>query len=658
MVVLKRFFHAERASPTPGSRDADIPSRSPSQRTQASGLGLSSKNAQLLDGNGHFQNIEKQFEAMHEQLQARSMPPPTHIPLSRASIRLANRNARHIDLLDALLTFQKHQIVSSGLVSPTAPYNEDVAERNMAPFLRGRQPRSKNLYSRSISPLYQEDVADRNIARNRRRSRSLTRSKSHRSYQPSCQNGGVKGRPRSKTKESQILRSTSPDSLRPIQTPQGETRASSSNDSEIPYTGRHLGVPPAYKQGDSWSNTPLPDSPTLPMTMGYQPRKLNENPRQDSPAGSTPSPRLPKTPKEQKSPGFRPRSSGLKKNVRDLSINTELAALGRPHNIAHRAIQPPTPSNLEGNQTSSIAEVMNSPLQIATPTSPALSLLPMTNQKVAEIMDMFRRAYMSTQTISPHPTFETLQDAIIREINSHEAFQRVPVPEAGPAFTPSPSQDSFDKSAPALKPSSSTSLKDGQLSRLIRKGSLKRHMRDSELRKSISTSVPSHVSRQTPSRRRHTDAPHPTPGFFDTTEPNQITGEETVTYMDLLLQTEKSTPQPCCASGLSTTPSILYMRAQTSGSDRESRASLSADDSDDEIIHLPSVGTIPQVQIHGVDENNVTYVAAENTTPRNAYRLMNWPRKSNRSVSWRSTLTRNGSASTKNRNSGLSVQSY
>ncbi|KAL4878882.1 hypothetical protein BJY04DRAFT_194798 [Aspergillus karnatakaensis] len=353
-----------------------------------------------------------------------------------------------------------------------------------------------------------------------------------------------------------------------------------------------------------------------------------------------------------------PPRSGSKKNVLDLSINTELAARGRPKKISHKAIQPPTPSSSKLNP--SIAEIMNSPLPVPTPTP---SPLPSSNHKVAEIMDMFRKAYASSQAISPHPTFETLQDAIIREINSHEAFSKVPVPEPGPPFTPSPSQGSFEKSSPP-KLSSSSSLKDGQLSKLIRKSSQMKHRRDSEARKSISTLNPNTARRDSdpPSRRRHTDAPPPSPGFFNTLIPQHPTAPtESVTYMDLLLQSANAptvkrnrTTSVSAGSGPSTTstPSVLCMRAQTTSSSNDSPRSFAADTDDSDIIHLPSISSIPRVQIHGVDENNVTFTA-ENTTPRNAQRLMNWPRRASRSTSLRNNFAKNGRSP-----SGQSVASY
>ncbi|KAI9373663.1 hypothetical protein BJX61DRAFT_372266 [Aspergillus egyptiacus] len=654
MVALRRLFHGEKAPSTPLSGDRDGSAYSTPERSSGSVL------SQPLSDNEHFHSLERDFETLHEQLKAQPTSPPTHIPLARASSRLARANARHIDLADALFTSHRYQIQSANTLSPITPYNEDVAERNMVPFLRPRGSRTRNAYNRIMSVLYQEDVADRNIAQNRRRSRSLSRSStrsrlatSHTHQPNSRQADGARGRPRSKTKDSQLVNSISQEALYSVPKSVRDKVASDSRDpspngglrtqrsaptvlSDRPIsrgtssrTQTHLGVPPAHKQGDTWSNAPLPDSPTLPMGS-YVTTRSDEKPKPQAPGATSPSARLASVPIGQ----GRPRA-GSKKNVLDLSIDTELAARGRSKKIVHRAIQPPTPNSHDMKATPNIAEVLNSPVPVATPSpSPLWS----SNQKVAEIMDMFRKAYDSTREITPHPTFETLQDAIIREINSHEAFQRVPVPGAGPPFTPSPSQDSFDRSPSQPKPIVTKDGKDGQLSKLMRKSSLKRHRRGSESRGSISTSI-SFIGRRTleaptagPNRRRHTDAPPPTPGFFDTIEfPRPPTSDVPVTYMDLLNRSEKSadTKRSRATSingggGRSTasTPSVVCMRAQTSRTTNDSRRS-SVDDGDSEIIHLPSVRNIPRVQIHGVDGNNVTY-GAENPTPRNTYRLVNW----------------------------------
>ncbi|PLB51117.1 hypothetical protein P170DRAFT_509151 [Aspergillus steynii IBT 23096] len=651
MVALRRFFQAERGLSMDHSE----------RESRASSLLQSDPHSanvsQPLDGQNRFQQIEKQFEIMHDQLQTQPLSPHSHVPPSRGSTRPKERNPGHVDLLDALFSSHRYHIQSTTTLSPITPYNEDIAERNMTRFLQG-QPRKKNVYTRFLSALYQEDVAERNMTKSRRRSRSLSRTRDGQSR--GQDNAGSHSRSRAGDSRGTELNSreiTSPMSMNDADRHASSARerilsgksslrhqksapnlsaerAGASQGAAGSNPGGHLSVPPAHKQGDTWRNTPLPDSPTIPVAM-RQDKNMNENhPIYNRYRGSGYS-----RPSLHRGPLITPRL-GSKKNVRDLSINTELAALGRSAaKISHRAIQPPTPNTLE-KQNPSIAEVMNSPLPAGTPTS--ISPLPTSNQKVAEIMEMFRQAYSTSQAITPHPTFETLQDAIIREINSHEAFNRVPPPERGPPFTPSPSQDTFEpdldiRRAPGGGRSRSSSLKDGQISKLIRRGSFKNHSRSksSETRKSKSSSVSPKIF-----RRRHTDAPPPSPGFLDTFETKKDGREEQVTYMDLLSRSEKLSPNSEPESTLSppqmperskTAPSVLHLRAQTSASSSESWNSLSVDDSDEEVIQLPSVD-IPYVQIQGVDENSVSYVTGQ-TPPQDAYRLMNWPRKSRKSIS-------------------------
>ncbi|KAF5859369.1 hypothetical protein ETB97_002929 [Aspergillus alliaceus] len=696
MVTLKRFFHAER-TPSTNSRD----STTQATNTPDSDVSSSARTSQYLGMDHPFQRIEKQFESLHDQFQARPLSPRSPAPPSRASSRATAKSPRHVDLLEALFSSHRYHIQSVQTLSPISPYNEDIAERNMTRFLQG-QSGKPTVYSRIISALHQEDVADRNIARNRNGGRPSSRNNATRSRGNSFQRNAQSPRdearccPRSRA-ECRLTRSMSqeaPRSMAPhtdqaTASPQGVSSASEGSlrqQRSVPNmsaettngsprktesrSSEFLGVPPAYKQGDTWSNTPLPDSPTLPAIV----TETNERqPGRDPSSGSSRSRSSSLTSHSHTPPNTM--KSKSKKNVRDLSIDTKLAARGKPTaKITHRAIQPPTPSNLGIKAAPSIAEVMNSPLPAATPTSPSPAL--QSDQKIAEIMDMFRQAYTSSTAISPHPTYETLQDAIIREINSHEAFRRVPLPEPGPPFTPSPSQDVFSPDLEAPRRSSdmnrTMSLREGQISKLIRRGSFKKHRRGSEARKSISTSVPSKVfwrSSEASRRRRHTDAPPPSPGFFNTLEQNRQTPQAQVTCVDLLKSKESSasissgdvpkmgrnlrSPGPVPLAGFSESsnpaPSIFHMRAQASPSSITSRISFSADDSDEEVIELPSVG-VPQLQIHAVDENNVTYIT-DNTTPRNAFRLMSWPQRSGRSLSLRGNFFSNENNSSPSRSS-------
>ncbi|PYH91714.1 hypothetical protein BO71DRAFT_459367 [Aspergillus ellipticus CBS 707.79] len=665
MVALKRFFHAEKASLAhPDDRDAQ---GSPASNADSHAL-PNVQATQRMGAENQFQQIEDQFEVLHNQMQARPLSAYSQAPPSRASNHLPEKNPRHVDLLDALFSSHRYHIQCASTLSPITPYNEDIAERNMVPFLRGMMFKQK-VHSRPVSAIHQEDVADRNISGTKAIS-SLSRSASARARAPprfrklSSQRYEMKMKardePRSRAKATRVPMSTSSENLVPVPSSSRETVSQTSflrsqrsapdlraEGNGEPYreavsgSGAYLGVPPAHKQGNRWSNTPLPDSPTLPLTMRGD-NSGNENQSSD--------PNVQRT--------ITSNQKSAKKNVRDLSINTKLAARGKAGSkISHCAIQPPTPSSTEAKQTPSIAEIMNSPLPAGTPTS--ISPLPPSNQKFAEMMDLFKQAYASTQAISPHPTFETLQDAIVREINSHEAFQRISFPSE-PSLTPSSTQGSFDRTLHVpLHPSSgsdrSNSLKEGQFLKQIKRSSFKKHHRGSEQRKSISASVPSTPFQDShaTNRRRHTDAPLPSLELLENGETKQQVvekPEEQVTFMDLVLRSEKnsnkaskSNPAPPVptrdhsphdnSENSSRAPSVLYMRAQASAS----RPSFSVDDSDEEIIQLPSVG-MPQLCIQGVDQNNVTFVT-RNTSPRNAYRLMNWPRKSGAKIALRNTIS-------------------
>ncbi|KAF3384464.1 hypothetical protein F1880_002879 [Penicillium rolfsii] len=619
----------------------------------------------------HFDQIEKHFEDLHQHLAERPTSSQSQYtpPVPGRTVR-KDPNARHIDLMQAIAPTEQPIDSDSPIASPlTSPYNEDVAERNMTRFLR-IQYRSGFTSSRIFAALYQEDVADRNIAKYSSESRSLS-SLSSRSSPPApgtVRNLSPDGKVRKRafktpnwTSDGDLrARSASPDtasvnSSRHSQASsllrQQRSASSLSPDEDGEEASRpviqRLGVPPAYKQGRRWSNTPLPDSPTLP------------NPMSDNGSGSenrAASPLVPRAPvTTARSSSLTSRSlspppslsSASRKNVRDLSINTELAAEGRPK-IAHRSIQPPTPSANEMKRAPSIAEVMHSPLPAPSPQlySPRF--------KVSEMMDLFNKAYMSTQAISPHPTYESLQDAIVREINSHEAFKKVPVPTAGPPFTPSPTHDTFDHRPRTAHQGLSRSASAGPISRIIRKSSFKKHKRNSDSRQSISTIFRN--ASPSPSRRRHTDAPIPSPGLLADIEQSQgIASPEQLTYMDVLYrasndkpgtssskpsQTSRKRGRSDLSSNLSAiiranserpnTPEpmrAIYRMQAHSNSSKESHGSPPYEESDDDIIHLPSVAAPPpRVQIDAVDDNNVRYVI-DSTTAIDAQRLMNWPQR-------------------------------
>jgi hypothetical protein len=189
---------------------------------------------------------------------------------------------------------ESHRPVAS---PPSSPYNEDVAERNMTRFLR-IQYRSGIATSRILSALYQEDVADRNIAKyGGSRSTSSLSSRSSPPAPGTSRNGSRRRGPGKRfpvkpswTSEGDLRsRSATPDAMSTASSrlsqlsglirQQSSSPALSSEETatqeaeedaqpDTPRVNQRLGVPPAFKQGRRWSNTPLPDSPTLPMPVG------------------------------------------------------------------------------------------------------------------------------------------------------------------------------------------------------------------------------------------------------------------------------------------------------------------------------------------------------------------------------------------------------
>lgn len=624
------------------------------------------KTGRYMDVSHHFEQIEKQFEDLHQNFGDRPLSAQSSLaPNVPGRIAISRSNSRHIDLMDAIASDHYRRETSDSPISPpTSPYNEDVAERNMTRFLR-IQHRNGLSSSRILSALYQEDVADRNIAKYSGPSRSLS-ALSSRSSPPAP--GRVRKLGDGQARNPRKPNWTSDGDLRNRSADDAEGSDSSSHlrlqrsapllsaenaDDEAPSpVVERLGVPPAYKQGKRWSNTPLPDSPTLPPPMNDDGDDL------DSLHSSNPD--SPPLPPVLQPPSPTARSSSLtqtsispppsaattsRKNVRDLSINVQLASTGRSK-ISHRAIQPPTPSTNDMKRAPSIAEVMNSPLPVSTPTPPA----PSPRFKVSEMMELFTKAYKSSQNMSSHPTYESLQDAIVREINSHEAFKRVPVPAPGPLFTPS-DQDSFDK---PKQPELNRSASAGQFSKIMRKGSFKKHKRNAESSRSLSitsslkgTDNFFRKATSDPARRRHTDAPAPSPGLLADmhSQEKNSTQAEQLTYMDVLIRASSDKPgsrsQPTSAPMTATrsstpapnTSGTVYCMQAHSTPSKDSRSSLSAEDSDDDIIHLPSVGSPPpRVQIEGVDENNVRYVI-DSATATDAQKLINWPQRLRRAHS-------------------------
>ena len=672
MVPLKKLFHTDKSLSRPtttlGREDCGIDLRyfqtavdSPA-RSQFEG-GFPSRDSQSLDVAHHFDQIEKHFEDLHDRLERPISPQTQSQPLSPHFAPSKPQNGRHIDLMEALFSTDP-TTTPEPLSPPASLYNEDVAERNMTRFIR-IQYRNGLASSGILSALYQEDVADGNIAKYSAPGRPLSHLSSQSSPAapgrvriPESQQRKARNREPGKSNwaSAENLRTKlSPDDGSGTSSPRSQSQLGSrlrpqrsapslSADEDfvpqgdaLPAPVPRLGVPPAYKQGKRWSNTPLPDSPTIPIPMGES-------------DGAAEAPRPPATIDRRTQRSLPPpqlSELGSKKNARGLSINTQLAAKGRPK-IAHRAIQPPTPSTCELTQAPSIAEVMNSPLPVPSPISPAKSS---PHFKPSDVMEFFSKAYKAVQ--SSHTTYETLQDAIVREVNSHEAFRRVPVPAPGPPFTPSADQDEF---SPYSRPGTGLHRSASAKKRLMNKNSFK-HKRAPETRRSISTSVGYDRLRRKVSgssaRRRHTDAPPPTPGFLAEFQPRTepiITrpgSGEPITYMDVLHASSEHQPLStggyaslsvsrkqkrsqsigdlCSGSNMSFVPGTVYcMQAHSAPSSDSSH-----EDSDDDIIQLPNPCPPPRVQIEGVDENNIRYVI-DTASPDEAQKLMYWPHQARR----------------------------
>ncbi|KAJ5497250.1 hypothetical protein N7463_009237 [Penicillium fimorum] len=511
MVTLKTLFQTDKSMSRPATSlglescgiDRPYFHTAVDSPTRSHFEGFPSRDSQSLDVAHHFDQIEKQFEDLHDRLarptssRSQLQPLSTHFEPPKPQ----NQNGRHIDLMDALFSTDRNQTITPEPLSPPASlYNEDVAERNMTRFLR-IQHRNGIASSGILSALYQEDVADRNIAKY---SSSPGRSLSHLSSRSSPAAPGRVRIPESQRRKARkrdpgkptwasaenLRTKLSPDNGSGTSSSQSQSHISnhlklqrsapslSADENFVPQEDapptpiQRLGVPLAYKQGKRWSNTPLPDSPTIPIPMGNS----------GGAAEALSVPRPPATIAHCTQNSLPPPQLSApcsKKNARGLSINTQLATKGRPK-IGHRAIQPPTPSTGELRQTPNIAEVMSSPLSIPIPINPQKSP---SRFKASDIMDFFSKAYKASQI--SHPTYETLQDAIVREVNSHEAFRRVPVPAPGPPFTPSPEQDEFTNS---FRPASALHRSASAKNRLMNRNSFK-HKRTPEIRRSISTSV-------------------------------------------------------------------------------------------------------------------------------------------------------------------------
>ncbi|EEH47341.1 uncharacterized protein PADG_03439 [Paracoccidioides brasiliensis Pb18] len=473
--------------------------------------------------NQTFYGIEKQFEDLHDQFRRR----PSRALQNKRFRNLESKlfpygNRRHVDVVEASFPVQHARVPTP--ISPASMYNEEIADRNIQS--QGID-KAVTKYANVISAVYQEDIADRNILLSGGNARARWTRKVGVRSQFTLNNGRSSsslsyywdGRPRLWSRTNATGYETSPAEgnreLRVISSDQ-DLRTH-----PLSYTPENIGSSPTCRMGvrqyialrlrtsspafsAKWqesNNSPEPVkasniSPDLlpsardawksPRTVenSSNPLKLEvKKPRTIS--ADRPPLKLCAT-KHASSRLLSPTAARLsgRKNVRDLSINTKLAApvktfvkvSGQPPDMTV-----PTPRR---EPSASLAEIVNSPLQVATPSaiSPKAP-----SYNVEEIMSMFKQAYMSSsQETRSRPTFETLHDAIVREINSHEAFRQVaseietmPFPECSPSPIPNTHVEE-NHSHMRKKPSSkSLSGKEKQAVKFVRRNSVAQTRRNS-----------------------------------------------------------------------------------------------------------------------------------------------------------------------------------
>lgn len=574
MVGLKRFFstgtspRSAKSDPTgPAAHDlnslsgtSDVSYAAPSTPGPRS-----LKHAAALDANHHFLGIERQFERLHEQFRSRPLSSISQVRYD-SSNAWTTRAPRHVDVIEALFSSHRYRMPSKSL-SPTTPYNEDVADRNLqSPPHRTPE---RNAYSRIVSQIYQEDVADRNIAKSRSNASLQSSQSSQRVWQPrpgtshapgsesmrrGHRNRELHDTPRtSSSYENLCLTSQSPGDnvgTRPLSRSETRLRPQVSAPNLSGDRRRTLVASASGGSDNSAGNesTDRPEMVRVSPSPGDE-RAVNENAKRTQTRDSA---RL--SPDDAERGSSRPGSSRpvSRRKARDLSINVELASSQKPAiKIEHCAPQPSISDHRSIAQNASIDEIVNSPLPAASPSPLTPPPQQSPGYNVEEIMNMFKQAYMSTQATSPNPTFETLQDAIIREINSHDAFRRVPVPHHGPPFTPPASQEGFEEEILQPPPGPSRSARnpaerESQFSKLIRKApSIRRRG------KSLSSTNNNPKSQDKPpkqepqssrSKRRHTYAQPPSADWIRTFQSNDPQTTATTRSPDLPAENHHQQP--------------------------------------------------------------------------------------------------------------------
>ena len=435
MAGLRKILHTERTSFQPTHvEDDDTLSSGGFSPTRTLSLDCRSPNGTLprlphMD-NQTFLGIERQFEEFHEQFQtrtSRSLSAKRYKYIEAKAPLL--RTKRHVDVLQAI--FSAHRSQEPTPLTPTSLYNEDIADRNM-------QARSSNPYTRIISAIYQEDVADRNIRVNgcnilngavSRYNMRLRKMRSRDGRPVPRSKSQVAGRSDLYAETNTQLRCISSDQdlrdgpsmgerkahltvdersctyLRPRSSaPSLSTKSEDSHDKSLPEPPRPCEELDVHAKSEIRTKSTATDEKSLPKKKKLQP--ANNPPGQSTNRLMAPKPARSST-----------------RNIHNLSINTKLAAPRKNFvKVGPRPaeLQVPTPKIAP---SASLDEIVNSPVSVATSArgSPA----PPSNYNVEEIMDLFKQAYQTTENINPHPTFESLQDAIVREINSHDAFRQI-----------------------------------------------------------------------------------------------------------------------------------------------------------------------------------------------------------------------------------------
>ncbi|OAX84889.1 hypothetical protein ACJ72_00741 [Emergomyces africanus] len=454
-----------------------------------------------------FYGIERQFENLHDQFCCRPSPSLQSNQSKNSEPKPSlYPSRRHLDVVEA--GFPAHRARVPTPISPASMYNEEIADRNIQ-SQRPHRPGPK--YANVISAVYQEDVADRNILLGGGNARSHGIETTGTTVPHFNLNSSRSASSLSYYQES-WPRLWSRTQAVGHRTPSEETRAELrviSSDQDL------RSHPPSYKPEDVGTSPPrrigvrqyialrLRSSSPAPSSKGLE----------NSPPKPAPQPQLNvykitpdrpptardagKVPKLNENLVYPPNQEELRpRNCLAKTANPKLLAGDNASNrlspasanLSTRKNVPSQPPDMavataRREPNASIAEIVNSPLPVATPSvvSPRTP-----SYNVEEIMSMFKHAYISSQTSSSHPTFETLQDAIVREINSHEAFRQVaseietmPFPETSPAAIPiKPNEESRGH---MRKKSSTKSLsgKDKQALRLVSRSSFAKKRRNS-----------------------------------------------------------------------------------------------------------------------------------------------------------------------------------